>query len=167
MLLLVTNVVDKFGYRTVGDTSFGTTTGGADGGINNGTIRLESPWPARNGPTIAAVAFGPHGAFGTSNQVSRFWTPINCSPEPTVNLAYTDFNQGITNNLSVVNDPNLGETYRVQSGMDPAADPRIAIQSTSGVIEFPIPNDYLGQPCNQNLVMQVPAYHSYLSTNTR
>ena len=153
MLLTVTNVVDIYGYRTVGDTSFGGS--GGNGGINNGTIRLESAWPAGNGPTIAAVAFGPHGAFGTANQINRFWTPINCSPEPVVNLAYIDFNQGITNHLTVVNDPNLGETYSVQSGVGPAGDLRTAIQSTSGVMEFALPDAYLGQPCNQNLVMQL------------
>jgi hypothetical protein len=155
MLLSVTNVVDVNGYRTVGDTSFGTLSGGADGGINNGTIRLEAAWPAGCGPTIAAVAFGPQGAFGTSNQVNRFANSVNCAPEPTNNLAYIDFNQSSTNNLNVINDPNLGETYSVQSGVGPSGDLRTAIQSTSGVMEFTILNNYLGQPCNEDLTMQL------------
>jgi hypothetical protein len=155
MLLSVTNAVDVYGYRTVGDTSFGTEAGGTYGGINNGTIRLEAAWPAGSGPTIAAVAFGPYGAFGTSNQVNRFANPVNCAPEPINNLAYIDFNQNLTNNLNVINDPNLGETYSVQGGVGPAGDPRTAIQSTSGQMEFAILNDYLGLPCNENLTMQL------------
>jgi hypothetical protein len=155
MLLSVTNIVDIYGYRTVGDTSFGILTGGTYGGINVGTIRLEAAWPAGSGPTIAAFAFGPHGAFGTSNQVNRFATPANCAPEPANNLAYIDFNQSITNNLNVINDPNLGETYSVQSGVGPSGDLRTAIQSTSGQMEFTILNNYLGQPCNEDLTMQL------------
>jgi hypothetical protein len=155
MLLSVTNAVDVNGYRTVGDTSFGILSGGTAGGINNGTIRLEAAWPSGSGPTIAAVAFGPHGAFGTSNQVNRFANPVSCAPEPTNNLAFIDFNQNLTNNLNVINDPNLGETYSVQSGVGPAGDPRTAIQSTSGQMEFNILNNYLGLPCNENLTMQL------------
>jgi len=156
MLLSVTNLVDQFGYRTVGDTSFSGS--GGFGGINAGTIRMGTTgtsWPAGAGPTIAAAAIGPRGAFGTSNQVNRFWSPVNCSPQPANNLAYIDFNQNLTNHLSVMNDPNVGETYIVQSGVGPAEDLRTAIQSTSGIMEFPILNNYLGYPCNENLVMQL------------
>src|ERR1022692_3222897 len=60
-----------------------------------------------------------------------------------------------TNNLNVINDPNLGETYSVQSGVGPSGDLRTAIQSTSGVMEFTILNNYLGQPCNEDLTMQL------------
>ena len=156
MLLSVTNLVDQFGYLTVGDTSFGGTA--TYGGINGGTIRLGTTgtaWPAGAGPTIAAAALGPHGAFGTSNQLNRFWAPVNCSPQPAANLAYIDFNQGLTNHLTVVNDPGLGETYQVVTGVGPAGDLRTAIQSTSGFMEFPILDNYLGFPCNENLVMQL------------
>ncbi len=148
MLLSVTNVMDVNGYRTVGDPTYGT---GGNGGINGGTIRIEGFTP---GLTIRAVAMGPHGAFGTTNQINRFVAPVSCSPEPAVNLAWIDFNQNAANNLSVMNNAGLGETYTIQTGVGPAGDLRTAIQTTS-LTEFPILNNYLGQPCNENLTMQV------------
>lgn len=150
LLLTVTNPVDANGYRVVGDPTYGTTA--KYGGVNNGTLRLEG----FNTPgfIIRAVAMGPHGAFGTTNQINRFVAPPSCAPEPTNNLAWVDFNQGTSNNLSVLNDANAGETYTVQSGVGPSNDQRTAIQS-SGLMEMPILNDYLGLPCNEDLTMEV------------
>ncbi len=151
MLLSVTNPIDGNSLRYVGDPAGATGTGQYDG-VNNGTLRLEG---FAAGMTIRAVALGPHGVFGASNQVDRFAAPAACAPEPAANLAYIDFNQGITNNLSVMNNANVGETYQVVSGVGPQDDLRTAIQSTSGIMEFPILNDYLGLPCNENLTMQL------------
>jgi hypothetical protein len=148
MLLSVTNPIDVNGYRTVGDPSPGAAQ---YGGINSGTIRLEG---FTAGLTVRAIAMGPQGAFGTSNQINRFAAPNSCSPEPAVNLAWIDFNQNTSNNLSVMNNAGIGETYTVQSGVGPAGDLRTAIQPTS-LTEFPILNNYLGLPCNENLTMQV------------
>lgn len=148
VLLSVTNVMDVNGYRTVGDPTYGNT--GA-GGINSGTIRIEG---FGTGFTVRSIAMGPHGAFGTTNQINRFAASIACSAEPTNNLAWIDFNLNTSNNLSVMNNAGIGETYTVQSGVGPAGDLRKAIQPTS-LTEFPILNNYLGQPCNQNLTMQV------------
>lgn len=148
VLISVTNVPDVNGYRIVGDPTYGTT---GYGGINGGTIRIEG---FGSGFTVRAFAMGPHGVFGTTNQINRFAAPIACSPEPTNNLAWIDFNLNTSNNLSVMNNAGIGETYTVQSGVGPAGDQRTAMQPTS-LAEFPILNNYLGQPCNQNLTMQV------------
>jgi hypothetical protein len=150
MLLEVTNPPDQFGHRTVGDTSFPTTFEGNNGGVNLGTIRFS---PA-NSWTVRAIAFGPQGAFGTTNQINVF-APSTCPPEPAVNLAYVDFNQDTSNNLTVINNSGLGETYQIVSGVGPAGDRRTAIQSTSGLMNFGILSNYLGLPCNTPLTMQV------------
>ena len=153
ILLSVTNVPDINGVRTIGD-QLAQAHGGASGiygGINNGTIRLDD---FTDGMAIAAFAIGAHGAFGTSNQVNRFSNPASCSPEPSNNLAFIDFNQNLTNNLVLMNNPSLGETYTVQSGIGPSNDLRTAIQP-SGQLEPLILSNYLGLPCNENLSMQL------------
>jgi hypothetical protein len=153
VLLTFTNAIDANGYRYVGDPSVGTT---GYGGVNGATVSLYGGSGGFGvGPFIVrAVAMGPHGAFGTADQINRFAAPASCSPEPTNNLAWIDFNLGTSNNLSVMNNPGLGETYTVASGIGPAGDQRTAIQS-SGLMEMPILNNYLGYSCNQNLSMQV------------
>jgi hypothetical protein len=148
LLLSVTNVIDANGYRIVGDPTYGTT---GYGGINGGTIRIEG---FGSGFTVRAFAMGPHGAFGTTNQINRFAVPVACQAEPTNNLAWIDFNLNTSNNLSVMNNSSLGETYTVQSGVGPTGDQRTAMLS-SGWMEMPILNNYLGQPCNEDLSMQV------------
>ncbi len=151
MLLEITNPVDHLGFRTVGDTSFPTTTGGENGGVNTGTIRFANC----EGWAVRAIAWGPQGAFGTTNQINVFAAAGACAPEPAVNLAYVDFNQGITNNLTVINSNALGETYTLQSGVGPAGDHRTAIQSTSGLMNFGILDNYLGLPCNNPETMEL------------
>lgn len=158
MLFEIANPIDPLtGFRYVGDTSHSTQSGGTYGGVNVGTIRCFGGSGSVNGITIRAVALGPQGAFGTTNQVNRFATPTNCPPETNVNLAYVDFNSGVTNHLTVLTSDNLGEPlgYNLQSGVGPAGDLRTAIQSSSYLMNFAILSNYLGQPCNPALSMQL------------
>ncbi len=157
MLLEVTNPVNPAtGYRYVGDPSASVqSSAGTYGGVNNGTLRLEG---FADGMTIRVAAIGPQGAFGTTNQVNRFAVNSNCPPEPSANLAYIDFNQGTSNNMTILNSDNLGESLGYnppQSGVGPQDDLRTAIQSTSGLMNFAILNNYLGQPCNGEFSMQL------------
>jgi hypothetical protein len=153
MLFEVTNSIDPAtSNRYVGDTSYPPQVNGQDGGVNGGTLRIQG---IGAGMTIRAVAFGPQGAFGTSNQVNVFAAGAVCAPEPAVNLAYIDFNQKLTNNLTVINDSGLGETYTNESGVGPADDLRTAIQSTSGLMNFGILSNYLGLPCNTPRTMEL------------
>jgi hypothetical protein len=151
MLLEVTNPVDGFGFGTVGDTSFPTTFDGQNGGVNNGTIRFGNC----EGWTVRAIAWGPQGAFGTTNQINVFAAAAPCAPEPAVNLAYVDFNAGTANNLTVINNSSLGYTYSEQSKVGPQGDLRTAIQATSGLMNFGILSNYLGLPCNSPETMEV------------
>jgi len=153
VLFEITNSIDSgTGFRYVGDTSYAVTAGGQFGGVNGGTLRWQGIGP---GVAIRAAAFGPQGAFGTTNQVNVFASGSVCAPEPPVNLTYVDFNQKITNYLTVINDSSLGETYTLQSGVGPAGDLRTAIQSTSGLMNFGILSNYLGLPCNTPRTMEV------------
>ena len=105
--------------------------------------------------TVRAIALGPQGAFGTSNQVNVFTPAATCAAEPPVNLTYVDFNQGVSNYLTVINDANQGYTFIVQSGVGPAGDLRTAIQTTSGLMNFGILSNYLGLPCNTPRTMKL------------
>jgi hypothetical protein len=146
MLLSVTNPIDPATtFRYVGDTSYPQQTGGQFGGVNSGTLRLEG---IGAGLTVRAVALGPQGAFGTSNQVNLFVPPPFCPAEPQVNLTYVDINQGVSNFLTVIDDASQSYTFIVQSGVGPADDLRTAVQSTSGLMNFGILSNYLGLPCN-------------------
>ena len=153
LLLEVPNDIDPLtGYRYVGDTSYPQQPGGQYGGVNSGTLRLQGIGP---GLTVRAVAVGPQGAFGTSAQINVFAAPAPCAPEPAVNLAYVDFNQRLTNCLTVINDWRLGETFTMQSGVGPLGDLRTAIQTTSGLMNFGILSNYLGLPCNPPETMKL------------
>ncbi len=151
LLLEIPNPVSSItGQRYVGyvDTS-GSTGGSGAGGVNGGTLRLQGV----AGLVVRAVAIGPQGAFGTSNQVNVFAAPPACPPEPDVNLAYIDINAGVTNNLSILNNGDQTVTYK--SGVGPAGDKRQAVQATTGYMNFGILNDYLGAPCNLPRTMKV------------
>ncbi|MGO8930325.1 MAG: hypothetical protein ACLQU3_25940 [Limisphaerales bacterium] len=153
MLLSVTNPVDPATtFRYVGDTSYPEQIGGTYGGVNGGTLRLQG---IGAGLTIRAIALGPQGVFGTSNQINVFTAAAACPQEPPVNLTYVDFNQGVTNYLTVINDANLGETFSLASGVGPAGDLRTAIFSTSGLMNFGVLSNYLGLPCNTPRTMKL------------
>jgi hypothetical protein len=160
MLLEVTNpvdsTVDASAYVIPGDHIVGDpgnpNQGVSGGGVNGGTLRLEG---FTAGLTVRAIALGPQGVFGTTNEINRFAVPANCAPEPATNLVYVDFNKGITENLTVNNNSADEETYQTVNGVGPAGDLRTAIQATSPFMEFPILNNALGLPCNENLSMQL------------
>jgi hypothetical protein len=150
MLFEITNAVDSHdGERYVGDPNY---PGDGVGGVNGGTIRIQGVGP---GLTIRAIAFGPQGAFGTTNQINVFAAASACAQEPAVNLAFVDFNQKITNHLVPVSNSGEGYTYLVQSGVGPSSDQRTAIQATGSAMDFEITSDYLGLPCNAPHPMKV------------
>jgi len=156
VLLSFTNPPDGDGYRYVGDPTI-TSSGGQYGGANGATLDLYAGSGGFGAAPfiVRAIAVGPHGAFGSTNEVNQFAPPPPCTPEPSNNLAWIDFNLGTSNNLSVMNNSSLGETYTVVSGVGPANDRRTAILPSTSLMEMPILNNYLGYPCNEDLTMQV------------
>jgi hypothetical protein len=150
MLFSITNDINPTtGNRYVGNVPDPTLPGVQNGGVNGGTLRIEGV----PGIIIRAVALGPQGAFGTSNQVNVFAAPASCTPEPPVNLAFVDINAGQTNHLVVLNDTDQTVTY--QSGVGPAGDLRKAVQATASFMNFGILSNYLGEPCNFPRPMKV------------
>jgi len=150
LLLEITNPISSItGQRYVGYVPPSPPGGSGDGGVNNGTLRLSGV----SGLIVRAVAIGPQGAFGTSNQVNVFAAPPPCPAEPDVNLAYIDINKSITNYLTVLN--NGDQTVAYKSGVGPATDQRTAVQATGTYMNFGILSNYLGAPCNLPRVMKV------------
>ncbi|HWD21197.1 MAG TPA: hypothetical protein VHB20_18160 [Verrucomicrobiae bacterium] len=144
------NVENTSGERYIGFQSGTVPPGAENGGVNDGTLRVEGV----PGMGIRAIAIGPKGAFGTSNLVnSAFFPPAACPPEPPVNLASVDINAGVTNHLVILNDGD--QTVAIQSNVGPAGDLRKAVQATSSFMNFGIQSNYLGQPCNPNRTMKV------------
>ena len=143
------NVSALTGQRYVGYLPSNATGSDANGGVNGGTLRIQNV----SGLIVRAIAIGPQGAFGTSNQVNVFAPPPACPAEPDVNLAFIDINAGITNNLVVLN--NADQTVSYQSNVGPANDKRKAVQATGTYMNFGILNDYLGAPCNFPRPMKV------------
>ena len=150
LLLEIPNPVSSVtGEPYVGCPAPGAPGGSGDGGVNGGTLRVQNV----AGVILRAIAIGPQGAFGTSNQVNVFAAPPPCPAEPAVNLAFIDLNAGLTNNLSILN--NGAQTVTYQNSVGPAGDKRKAVQANSTYMNFGILNDYLGSPCNLPRTMKV------------
>jgi hypothetical protein len=150
MLLSITNPISPItGQPYVGFVPDNAAGGIQNGGVNGGTIRLQNI----PGITVRAIAIGPQGAFGTSNQINVFVAKSACPPEPPVNLASIDINAGVTNNLVVMNNADQTVTYK--SNVGPADDRRTAVQATGNYMNFGILSNYLGAPCNAPRPMKV------------
>jgi hypothetical protein len=145
------NTID--GNRVLGDTNANTDN---YGGINGGTVRFQNNSGGElAGLTIRALAIGPAGSFGTTNQVNVFAPPPVCAPPPAENLTWIDFNENASNNLTIISNADLGYEYNVQAGTGPANDLRTAVQCTSGQLDFGIESNYLGYPCQTPTPMKV------------
>jgi hypothetical protein len=150
LLLEIANpICSATGQRYVGYVPPGANGGSQFSGVNNGTLRIQNV----SGLIVRAVAIGPQGAFGTSNQVNVFAPPVACQAEPDVNLAFIDINAGVTNNLTILN--NGDQTVAYKSNIGPATDKRKAVQATGTYMNFGILSNYLGAPCNLPRPMKV------------
>jgi hypothetical protein len=137
------------GTRFVGSIPANAAGGIAYGGVNGGTIRIQSV----PNLIVRVVAFGQLGAFGEPDDVNQFFPSDTCSPEPATNLAGLDFNHGITNHLQVLN--NGEQTVTFGSNIGPASDKRKAVQPTGLYLNFGITSNYLGAPCNDPRAIKV------------
>ncbi len=150
MLLSITNAISTItGQRYVGSVPANAAGGYQSGGVNSGTLRIQN----MPGIVVRAVAIGPQGSFGTSNQVNVFAPPPPCPDEPAVNLAFIDINARLTNHLTILNNSDQTVAYQVNVG--PATDQRTAMKATATYMNFGILSNYLGQPCNFPRAMKV------------
>jgi hypothetical protein len=158
MFTITNNFQSNFVDRLVGTlrtNSNGTGTSTNYGGINGGTIRLQTADNSMFGLTIRAVAFGQHGAFGTAPDINQFAPPDgSCPPVLNANLAGINLNAGYTNYVQIINDASTGQdvTYVIAG---PPSDQRKAVIPNSGYLNFGVLSNYLGQPCNDNVNMKV------------
>jgi hypothetical protein len=112
------------------------------GGVNGGTIRMESV----PNLIVRVVAFGEKGAFGEPEQVNQFAPAEQCAPEPATNLAWLDLAIGQTNHMVILNDKD--QTVSVEENIGPAADKRRAVRANGSYMTFGVTDNYLGLACN-------------------
>ncbi len=159
MLFTITNNLQTNGIgRLIGTirTNSTSVSGTNYGGINGGTLRIDTLDTAATGLSIRAIAFGQHGAFGTAPDINQFAAPDgSCPPVLDANLAAIDFNAGYTNRLQVINDPATGQEVVVLNNVGPAGDQRKAVQPTGPFLNFGILSNYLGQACNDDVTMKI------------
>jgi hypothetical protein len=127
---------------------------GQNSGQNGGTINFQNTTVGLGTIGIRAAAWGPVGSFGTSNQINGiFAAPPPCPPEPVNNnLAFVDVNQGLTNNLVILNDGAQTVTNGIGG---PANDLRNIVSPSFLYLNTAILSNYLGFACNPNKVMKV------------
>jgi hypothetical protein len=120
-----------------------------NGGVNGGTLRMEGV----PNMIVRVVAFGEEGAFGTPEDINKFFPAETCDPEPNTNLAGIDIAAGTTNHLVVLNDGD--QTVTFAAGIGPTNDQRSAVRPNGTFLNFGITDEYLGKPCNDPRAVKV------------
>jgi hypothetical protein len=137
------------GSHRVGSIPANAQGATAAGGVNGGTIRMES---VRN-LIVRAVAFGPAGAFGEPEQVNKFSSSEACAPEPETNLARIDLASSQTDRMILLNDRD--QTVTIETNVGPANDKRRAARPNGEFMNFAVTNNYLGFPCNEAKTVKI------------
>lgn len=137
------------GARYVGSIPPNAQGDSRAGGVNGGTLRMEGV----PNLIVRVVAFGEEGAFGTSEDINKFFPPDTCDPEPNTNLAGIDLAAGTTNHMVVLNDGDQTVTFAANIG--PAGDQRSAVRPNGTFLNFGIADNHLGKPCNDPRAVKV------------
>lgn len=119
------------------------------GGVNGGTIRIESV----PGLILRVIAFGEVGAFGEPEDINKFLPPETCDPEPETNLVGIDIAANTANHMVVIDDGD--QTVEYVDNVGPAGDKRRAVRPQGTYLNFGITDNYLGKPCNDPRVVKV------------
>ncbi|MFN0130218.1 MAG: hypothetical protein ACKV19_26445 [Verrucomicrobiales bacterium] len=120
-----------------------------NGGVNGGTIRMESV----TNLAVRAIAFGPVGAFGEPGDINQFAPPDACDPEPATNYVFLDFAGGAGQELTLLNDTD--QTSTIEMDIGPVGQKRTAARPLGNYLNFGITNNYLGLPCNPPVTMKL------------
>lgn len=142
VLFRVPNNQRADGGRYVGTPSPGAVGDISRGGVNGGTIRMESV----PGLAVRVVAFGPEGAFGTPEQINVFAGSEACQPEPETNLVWLDINHSSASHLIMLDDGD--QQVDLAQDVGPAGDKRSALIPVGSYMNFGITDNYLGLKCN-------------------
>lgn len=119
------------------------------GGVNGGTIRMESV----PGLIVRVIAFGEQGAFGEPEQINVFTGAEQCEPEPETNLASIDFQARTTNHLEVLNTGD--QKVVIVDNAGPAGNLRRAVRAEGTFMNFGIVSNYFGKPCNDPRTIKI------------
>ncbi len=149
VLFRVPNNTRGDGGRFVGTLPPDVIGASQNGGVNGGTIRLESVANL----AVRAVAFGPSGAFGEPADINLFAPPDVCDPEPATNYAFFDVAAGTSQELTLLSDGD--QTSTVEMNIGPAGQKRTAARPLGTYLNFGITNNYLGQPCNPPATLKI------------
>lgn len=137
------------GTHFVGSVPAGAQGATAFGGVNGGTIRVQTV----PGLIVRLIAFGEKGAFGEPEQINLFAAGDKCDPEPATNLVFADISRSMTNHLVVLNTGD--QTVAYQDNVGPAGDKRRAVQASGSYMNFGITENYLGKSCNDTRAVKI------------
>jgi len=149
VLFRIPNGIRPDGERFCGSLSAAAQGNTGAGGVNGGTIRMESV----PGLIVRVIAFGQEGAFGPPEDINKFLPAETCDPEPETNLAGIDVAAASSNHMQVLNDGDQTVTYAEDVG--PAGDKRRAVVPDGLYLNFGITDNYLGLPCNDPRTVKV------------
>lgn len=150
VLFRIPNDLRPDGTRFVGSIPEGSGAGSGAGGVNGGTIRFEGV----PNLIVRVVAFGEEGAFGTPEDVNKFFPPdATCDPEPETNLVGIDIHANTANRVQVLNDGD--QTVSFEEGVGPTGDQRRVVRPNGTYLNFGITDNYLGKPCNDPRAVKV------------
>lgn len=137
------------GTRRVGSIPANAQGAVQAGGVNGGTIRLQTV----PNLIVRVVAFGEKGAFGEPEQVNQFASSEQCAPPPPTNLAFLDFASSQTNHMVLLNDKD--QLVTVQTNVGPAGDKRRAARPNGQFMNFAVTSNYLGMACNEAQAVKI------------
>jgi hypothetical protein len=149
VLFRIPNTLREDGTRRIGSIPANAQGNTQAGGVNGGTIRMESV----PNLIVRVVAFGEKGAFGEPAQVNLFAPSDECAPEPATNLAWIDLANNQNDHMVVLNDRD--QTVTIESNVGPAPDKRRAVRANGQYMNFAVTNNFLGLPCNDAHVVKV------------
>ncbi len=119
------------------------------GGVNGGTIRFQNV----AGLTVRVVALGQEGAFGEPDEVNRFADKAFCAPAPETNHVWYDVSADSNQHLELLD--NGDQQVTIADNVGPAGDRRRAAIVDGQFLNFGITENYLGEPCNDPVVVKV------------
>lgn len=143
------NVRASDGQRLIGTVAVDAQGATQNGGVNGGTIRMESV----PGIIVRAVAFGQLGAFGEPEAVNVFASGQECDPEPETNLAGIDIDANMSDNVVVLDSGD--QTVEFADDVGSEGDLRRAVRPLGTFLNFGIEENYLGLPCNEPRTVKV------------
>lgn len=149
ILFRIPNGLRPDGTRFIGSIPADAQGAFAAGGVNGGTIRMESV----PNLIVRAIAFGEEGAFGAPEDINVFAPADVCDPEPNTNLVGIDVSANQASHVQILNDGD--QTVEYVDNVGPTGDKRRVVRPLGTFLNFGIMDNYLGKPCNDPRAVKV------------